>query len=160
MATLVARQRFSLLVAESQSAAELPVGSDRTRTYDVASRKKLSAAADADAPGAQAIATRYTGNTSLDLTSFTGTLEAGQDATGQKVNAILLVNNSTVNDVTITGGIGNEYELNGGVSKVVGPGCIYQEFFNEDLADVDGTHKAIDFAVTAGQTFDLILVMG
>ena len=160
MSTIVARQQFSLKVTETEDSTEQPLGTDRTRSYNSSSRKKLSAGSDADAPGSLALATRYTGSQNLDLTDFTGTLGAGQDATGLRVNGILLVNNSTTNDVTITGGVANEYELNGGNDKVVKPGCSYQEFFNDKLDEVAAGVKAISIAATAGQTFDLILVIG
>lgn len=160
MSTIYATMQFSLAVSETKTAAEVPLGEDRTATYNAADRFRLSADSGADAPAAQAIATQYTGSQSIDLTNFTGSQGAGQDASGLKVQAVLLRNNSTSYDVVLNGGVSNEYELNDGADKTVQPGCSWQEFFNDQLADVDGTHKVIDITAQAGETFDLIVLLG
>lgn len=101
-----------------------------------------------------------TATLNLDLAAYTDPELGADDATGLKVQAIRVNNLSTTNILTISDGAANPYQLNGGADIVVPIGGWVEMYFNDQLADVAAGAKTIDFTPTAGQGYQVMIIMG
>jgi len=159
MSTLTANMQFSLSVNEVFSAAECPSAGDRTLVHNQFN-ELVSFSASSTPPISQVFAKQYTGTQNLDLTALVKDIGGTIDCTGLKVQAILLNNLSTTDELIVSDGGANPYSLNGGDDKEVPPGGRWQEYFADQLADVDATHLAIDITPAAGEQFQIIMIFG
>lgn len=95
----------------------------------------------------------------IDLTA----LPSSQDdinGTGKKVN-LFHVRNRGANAITIAPGASNGYELFGaGKDFVLPAGGELTLKFNDNLADIDATHKNIELTGTAADQCDLLIGLG
>ncbi len=105
-------------------------------------------------------AEKLTSSQTLDLTALARTLEATINATGLKIQAILLNNLSTANTVLIDDNAANENQINAGADVTIQPESSLAMVFKDKLADVDATHKLVTFTATAGQSYEVALALG
>jgi hypothetical protein len=100
------------------------------------------------------------GAATIDLTALLGVNDVAQDATGLKVQTLILENVSD-NAITISPGSSNPYPLFGsGNDLVVPPGAVMQFFWNDELADVSGTVCEIDLSGAGTDTIRIGLCLG
>jgi hypothetical protein len=166
MSTIAAAFRAVLEFAETFSTVELPAVGNRTITNN-----KFNAGVKLDAtttpPGAKGYAAKLAGTQTLDLTALARTSGGTIDATGLKLQAILVNNLSTTATLSISKGVSDGYAFNGASGNyVVPPEGTQLVFFNDALGDVGAGAKNLTFTVTpAGsgtevEDFELILIFG
>jgi len=100
-----------------------------------------------------------TGTENLDLTALDGTTGA-VDATGLKLQVLLVNNLSDSDDLEITDGTSDPYSLNDTDGIQVPPGASMLWYFADQLADVASGAKAIDFTPAAGESYQVLMVFG
>lgn len=161
MSTPTANIVLNAGAVEALSSTEIPIVG-ATNLNLAAFSKKHALNASSTPPLTKMYGERITssGADTKDLTALTRTLLATLDATGLKLQALILINNSTTNTVTIADGDSNPYAINSAAAIVVPAGGELYMYFNDKLADVDGTHKNIKFTGTSGQTYDLLMCFG
>jgi hypothetical protein len=158
MSTISGNQRFILQTTESFTAVELPELGEQKLTYD-AFNKSVTLSPTTTPPATKSWAKKLTGSQTLDLTALTRTLGATVNATGLRLQSILVNNLSTTDNVVIAKGVSNGYAFNGAAgNKTIVAGGSFMEFFNDGLTDIDATHKTLD--ITAVGDFQIILVCG
>ena len=158
MSTISATLRFYLSFVEQFSAAEMPASSGRSISNDQFGQA-FKLAAGSTPPAAKGWAGQLTGNQTLDFTALARTIGPTVNATGLKLQAILVNNLDDANPLVIAKGAVNGYAFNAAAgNKTIVAGGSYQEFFNDGLADVDATHKTFD--ITATGDFQILLVFG
>jgi len=112
-------------------------------------------------PATKFIAEKYTGTQNLDFTALARTaLGDTVDASGLKLQLLLLVNLSTTDDVTISDAAANPYSINGTDDVVVPVGGYLLMQFNDQLDDVAAGALGMDITPGAGESFQLVLVFG
>lgn len=160
MSTISATQRFSLSVAETFTEDEMPAAGSRTVINNqFNSTKKLNATSTP--PGTKAWAAKFTGDQSIDLTALTRSVGPTVDASGLKLQMLLLNNLSESATLTIVEGAANGYAINGASGAyLLPPEAKIQSYFADALAEIDGTHKTLDITITAGQQYEIQLVFG
>lgn len=159
MSTITATIVLNPDVAETFTAAELPgVGGTVLNYTQLKQTKRLTASSTP--PATKVYGEKITSSTALDLTALVRSIGGTIDTTGLKLQYLHLENLSAANTVTVADGDANAYQIAAGQSIVVPAGGFLALFFNDKLADVDATHKAIKFTATAGQSYDLLLVFG
>ena len=160
MSTISATQRFALSVVETFSEEEMPATGNRSFSNDQFNlTQKLNATSTP--PGAKTWAEELTGDQSPDFTALARAFGAAVDASGLKLQMLLVNNLSESATLVVAKGSSNGYAINGAAGDfTVPPGGSVQYFFNDALTDVDGTHKTIDCTITAGQSYQLQLVFG
>lgn len=166
MSTISATCRFFLTFLESFTAAEMPSSGNRAITNDqFNSTQKLSAATTP--PAAKGWGDDLSGTQTLDLTALARTVGPTVDATGLKLQALLINNLSPTATLNVAKGAANGYAINGAAGDfTIPPGGSLQMFFNDGLADIDATHKTLDLTVTpAGsgtevEDFEAIFIFG
>ena len=103
------------------------------------------------------------GAATIDLTALLGTQE-DIDATGLKVQLFRVKSNSADNGaLTISPGAANPYVLFGAGNSLVYPAGLTLDWpfpFGDKLADVAAGVKNIDLAGTAGNVFDIEILVG
>ena len=154
--TLVAQAN----IVSKWSASELPSTAGEQSVVHTAFAKSIPLRADSTPPASKKMADEFTGDQNLDLTALSDPEVGAVDATGLKVQVLLVNNLSTSATLTLSDGVANPYQLNGGDTIVIPPGGTDLKFFNDKLADVAAGAKCFDAAITAGQKFQLLLVMG
>ncbi len=151
--------QMGLTVVQEWTAAELPSGGDRSLTHNQFNNtRKLNIASTP--PATKVYAKKLTGSQALDFTALTPDIGAVIDATGLKLQCLLLNNLSTSNTVDWADGGANPYSINTTDPILVQPGSALQLYFNDKLADVGGGAKAVAITATGGQSYELILVFG
>jgi len=121
--------------------------------------KKLNASSTP--PGSASWADALSGDQTLDFTALSRSIGEDVDATGLKLQMLLLNNLSASATLTLAKGASNGYAVNGAAGSLVcPPGGSVQYFFNDALEDVDATHKTLDLTITAGEEFEIQLVFG
>lgn len=101
------------------------------------------------------------GDLTLDLTDLPGVSEVSQNCTGLKVQTLIINNPADNAALTISPGASNPYPLFGtGNDLVVPPGATMAFSFVDQLADVSGTVKTIDFAGGNAESFELGICLG
>ena len=166
MSTISATQRFGLSVMEAFSEAELPAAKNRTLVDDqFGSSVKLDA--DTTPPATKAWSAKLTSTQTLDLTALTRSVGATVNATGLRLQMLLLNNLSATATLMIDKGASNGYPINGAAEGlVVPPSGLAQLYFADGLADVAAGAKTLDLTVTpAGsgtevEDFEIQLVFG
>jgi hypothetical protein len=158
MSAISAIIRFYTAFNEVFTAAEIPASSNRSVNNDQFNRTiKLSASSTPAAT--KGWAGVFTGNQTLDFSALARTVGPTVNATGLKLQAILVNNLDATNPMTIAKGAANGYAFNGAAgNKVITPNGSWQEYFAGGLAAIDGTHKTID--ITATGDFQVILIFG
>ncbi len=148
-----------LTIVSTRTEAELPSASGRSITHSLFNQSK-TLNADSTPPATKKYANEITSTATLDLTALADPEIGTVDGTGLKVQAIQVNNLSTTNTVTIADGGANPYQLFAGQSLVVPAGACMQMFFNDKLADIAVAVKNILFTATAGQKYQVVIVMG
>lgn len=146
-------------IVSTWEAADLPSAGQQSMThsqFDTSVNLHVSS----DVPVTKKYADELTGNQSLDLTALADPEWGTIDGTGLKVQGILVNNLSASATLTISDGGANPYSLNATANLVVKPGASLQMYFADQLADIAAGAKAIDFAITAGQSYQVSIVMG
>lgn len=102
------------------------------------------------------------GAATIDLTALTGLNGASVTFTGLKVQSVKFRNKATnANDITITEGASNGYELLGnGFTLILKPGQEAQFYLNDAAPDVGGSAKTIDISGTGTQVLEVAMVAG
>ncbi|NIO43782.1 MAG: hypothetical protein GTO41_28670 [Burkholderiales bacterium] len=106
------------------------------------------------------------GSASIDLTNLPGPLSTTITFSGLKVQQLKIVCPDTNSGgITFDVAIANGYNLFGAdnasdESVEVMPGALIQMQHNNNIEDVDATHKAITVTGTGTDTFDIILTAG
>jgi hypothetical protein len=157
--TLTANLAARLGLVRSLDDTEVPSAGAHTTAHNAFDFTKLLDA-NSTPPGTKSYVDELTGTQNLDLTALSDPELGTVDGTGLKVQAILVNNTSGSADLTISDGAANPYSLNGTADIVVEYGGTLLMYFNDQLADVAAGAKAIDFTITAGQTFQLAIIMG
>ena len=166
MSTISATQKFSLSVLETFTEAELPSAKNRGLLSDqFGSSIRLDAAS---APAAtKAWAAALDGSQTIDLTALARTVGAAVNATGLRLQMLLLNNLSGTATLLLDKGASNGYAINAAAEGLtLPPGGSVQLYFADGLVDVDATHKTLDATVTkAGsgtevEDFEIQLVFG
>jgi len=152
-------QQFGLTVVETATAAEVPSASDRTIIHDqYNSRKTLTA--DTTPPGTLHYSSEGTGTVTLDLTALVDTVFGTKDASGLKLQSLLLNNLSTTDNVDIGDALANPYAINAGNDIRVPPGGKLETYYADQLADVAAGAKGITITAAVGEDWQLQLVFG
>ena len=158
--TISATQRFSLSAVETFTVDEMPAAGNRTVTNNqFNSTVRLNAGS---APAAtKAWSGKLAGNQTLDLTALARTVGETVDATGLKLQMLLLNNLSESASLMIAEGASNGYAINGASGVyIVPPGAKLQTYYADSLADVAAGVKTLDITITAGEQFEVQLVFG
>jgi hypothetical protein len=95
----------------------------------------------------------------IDFTALP-TLQGTRDATGMKLRYIRVQNHSTTTVFSIAAGGANGYVLNAVALKANKNEGWFLQGFASELANVDATHKTLDWTLTGGHTASLTLVFG
>jgi hypothetical protein len=155
--TIQASLQQALTVVETKSAADLPAAGDRSMTYDQFNVRKTLNTASTPA-GTQFLAKQYASGQTLDFTALVNDLGETIDATGLKLQAMLLVNPSSSANVDWADGASDAYSINNAEGLRIPPGGSVELYFHGQLADVAAGVKDVD--ITATDAFQLILVFG
>ena len=149
-----------LTVVEEFPEADWPAAQDRVVTHDAYnSRRNLHAASTP--PASQKYADTLTGPQTLDLQALADPVSGTLDGSGLKVQALLVNNLSTTDDLVIDDGAANPYSLNGGDPITLPPGASFGPlYFADGLADIDATHSEIDITAGAAETYEIMLILG
>lgn len=100
------------------------------------------------------------GAASIDLTALLGVNDVSQDATGLKVQT-LIVDNPSSNPITLSPGASNPYALFGAGNDLVVPaGAVMSFYFADQLADVGASAKTIDLSGTGTDTIKIGFGLG
>ena len=159
MSEINAQLELKAQVTETFDETEMPGAVDRAVTYsDFGWKDRLNA--DSTPTAEMVHVAEGTGNASLDLTALARAFGGSLDATDKKLRMILVNNLSATTDLTIADGGANPYSINGTNDKVVKPGARYMEFFDDALADVSGTAKAIDITAGVAEDWELMMIFG
>jgi len=159
MPTINATQQFGLTVVESGTLVEVPSAGDRTVIHNqFGSVVRLNAASTP--PGSMVYAAKGTGTVTLDLTALVSSVFGTKDASGLKLQSLLLNNLSTTDDVDIGDAVANPYPINNGADIRVPPGGKLETYYADQLADVAA--GALGILITAGvaEEWELIIVLG
>ena len=159
MSTVNATVTQNLTIGELFSAVDLPAAGNLNVTYDDFNTTKTLNAASTP-PGTKGFAREYTSSQTLDLTAIVRDLGANLDCSGLKLQALLLKNTSTTSWLTVADSGSNTYQCNSGSPLAIPPGGRQLLYFDDELADVDATHKILTCQTTAGQKFQLAAVFG
>lgn len=101
------------------------------------------------------------GAITIDLTALLGVNDEIQDATGLKLQTIIINNPSGNNPITVTTGAANGFPLFGGTNSVVIPADSTLAFYvPEGLTDVAAADKNIDVSGTGTETFKVGICLG
>jgi len=166
MSTISATQRFGLSVMETFTEAELPAAKNRTIVDDqFGSSVKLDAASTP--PATKAWSAKGTSTQTIDLTVLDRSVGPSINASGLRLQMLLLNNLSATASLMIDKGASNGYPINGSSEGlVVPPSGSAQLYFADGLADVASGAKTLDVTVTpAGsgvevEDFEIQLVFG
>ena len=165
MSTITATVRFFASFVEKFSEAEVPSSNNRSFTNDLFN-SNMNISPTTTPPASKAWADELIGNQTLDLTALTRLVGPTVDATGLKLQAILINNLDASDPLIVAAGVTNGYDLScdaGSSSsaageKTVAPGGNYLEFFNDALADVAADAKTLE--ITAPGDFQIMLIFG
>jgi hypothetical protein len=159
MPTINATQQFGLTVVETGTAAEVPSAGDRTINHNqFNSRVRLNASSTP--PGTMTYAAEGTGTVTLDLTALVCSVFGTKDATGLKLQSLLLNNLSTTDNVDIGDAGANPYVINNGNNIRVPPGGKLETYYADQLADVAAGAKGITITAGVAEDWQLVLVFG
>ncbi len=159
MSTLEATLDVRPTVIETFSAVELPgVGSQQISYDQFSTRNQLNASSTP--PATMVYAEELTGPQNLDLTALARSIGGTIDTSGLKLQAIRVINLSTTDLVDIEDGAANAYQLNNGDAIRIPAGGELLLYFNDKLADVDGTHKMLDVTPAGGEDVQVMLLFG
>ncbi len=101
------------------------------------------------------------GAITIDLTALLGVNDESQDATGLKLQTIIISNPTGNNAITVTTGASNGFPLFGGTNSVIIPaGATLAFFVPEGLTDVASGDAEIDVSGTGTETFDVGICLG
>lgn len=158
--TITANPAARLSLIRSFDADEVPSAGAHTSThneFDVSIPLKASSTP----PISKSYLDTLTGDqTAFDLTSMTDPELGAVDGTDLEVQVILVNNLSATETLTISDNAATPYSLNATNDIVVLPGGTQFLYFHDGLVNIDATHKLIDFAITAGHSFQLGILMG
>lgn len=157
--TLTANLAARLGLVRSLDATEVPSAGAHTTPHNEFDFTKALTASSTP-PLSKSYLDMLTGDQNLDLTALADPELGTVDGTGLKVQAILVKNISGSADLTISDAAANPYSLNSTADIVVEYGGSLLLFFNDQLADIAAGAKGIDFTITAGQSFELGILMG
>jgi len=157
--TLTANLAARLSLNRSLDATEVPSAGAHTTPHNQFDFTKLLNA-DSTPAGTKSFLDDFTSTQNLDLTSLTDPQIGAVDGTGLKVQAILVNNTSASATLAISDGGANPYSLNATANIVVPAGATFFAYYADKLADIGAAAKAITFTTTAGQTFQLGIIMG
>lgn len=166
MSAIAATLRFGLSVLETFTAAEMPASKNRTVTDD-GFNTTVNLGAATTPPGTKGWAALLSGTQTIDATALTRTVGPAINATGLRLQALLVNNLSTTATVSLAKGSSNGLPFNGASGGlVVPPSGSALLYFADGLADVAAGAKTIDITVTpAGSgtevlNFQIQLVFG
>jgi len=159
MPNIHATQQFGLTVVETATAAEVPSASDRTIVRDQFN-SRMSLNADSTVPGTMVYAVEDTGTVTLDLTALADDVFGTKDASGLKLQSLLLNNSSTSDNVDIGDAGANPYQINNGNDVRVPPGGKLETYYADQLDDVAAGAKGITITAAVGEDWQLALVFG
>jgi len=101
------------------------------------------------------------GAITIDLAALLGVNDEVQDATGLKLQTIIISNPSGNNAITVTTGAVNGFPLFGGTNSVVIPtGATLAFYVPEGLTNVAAADKTIDVSGTLVEKFDVGITLG
>lgn len=159
-----AKLQFILSAVEVFTATEVPSAGGQTFSHNGFNQSiQLTGTSS---PVVDALyAEELTGPQSLDLTALSRTNRDDLDATGKKLQAMLVNNLSSTSDLVISDGGANPYSINGTADVTIPAGDgtntpSLMLFFPQALDDVAAGAKAIDFTITAGQDFQVLMLFG
>lgn len=149
-------------VTETFAATDLPSIGALSLPYAAFSKRwALNAASTPPATKVYGEEVTTDGAETLDFTALARSIGGTIDCSGLRLQALMLINESTTNTVTIKKGAANGYDFNATAQTIlVQAECALMMTFNDDLVDVDGTHKEIDITATNGQKYFLLLLFG
>jgi hypothetical protein len=159
LGTVSARVQILFNLATAYTALESP-GTGGATINRAAFNKSLTLGALSVPPAAAVYGEELTSSQTLDLTALVRSLEAVLDATGLKLQAILINNISLANSVVLADAGANTYLVNAGEPLTIPADSVLALAFNDTLADVDTTHKVLTFTATSGQKYQVALVLG
>lgn len=166
MSTITATQRFALAVLEAFTAVELPASNNRSLNNDQFN-KTVTLSATTTPPGTKGWAAKLTSSQTINLAALTRSVGPTIDATGLRLQMVLVNNLSTTATLAIDKGASNGYPINGAAGgQVIPPGGSWQAYFADGLADVAAGARTLDATVTpAGsgtevEDFEIIMVFG
>ncbi|HEY4760951.1 MAG TPA: hypothetical protein VIH42_10265 [Thermoguttaceae bacterium] len=160
MSTITSAQSFDTTVTETFTAQEMPATSNRQIQYNQFN-ETVNLNAGSTPPATKVYAELLEGDQTLDFTSLARSFGADINATGLKLQQIQIYNTSDTATLVVAKGASNGYPFNGAAgNKTILPGARWSEFFNDGLADIDGTHKNIDITITEGEEYQIVLVFG
>jgi len=149
-----------LTVVEEFTAAEMPSGGDRSLTHDVFNNHETRTSSSTP-PVSKVYAKKLTGSQNLDFTALVPDVGDTIDATGLKLQYVMINNLSTANNVDWADGGANPYSINNTNPIRVPPGArLGPIYFADQLADVAAGAKAVAITAGAGQDYEVILVFG
>lgn len=111
-------------------------------------------------PVTKAYKETLTGTQTLDLTALVDDYFGTVDGSGLKLQAILVRNTDTADDLVMSKGAANGYELGSATATTIPPGGKLQATYNDKLDDIDATHKNLTFTPGAGKSYDVVILMG
>ncbi len=101
------------------------------------------------------------GAKTIDLTALQGVNDVAIDATGLKLQTIIIKNPVGNNPMTIGEGAVNGYPIFGAANDLTVPGgCTMTMIFNDQLVDVGATDLAIDIVGTGTESVDIGICLG
>lgn len=163
-ASVSAKYRFQLTVTD-QPAAGLDLATDVPYTHEI-----THTLTTLDGTTTPAVTKSFSdtvalsaGAVSLDLTSLAGPNSTTIDFTGLKIQIFeMSCPDTNTGVISMTNGAANPYDIYGAAGGIVSlvPGGRIMCYTDDELEDVDGTHKQLDFAGTGVETFSIILTAG
>lgn len=101
----------------------------------------------------------------LDFTSMTGLAGASRDASGLKLQYLEVINPAGNGNLYVVPGASNGYNIPNASSRwdLLGHStldAVMAAVFNDDLADVSGSAKTLDFSGTGTESFFVKLLFG
>jgi len=118
--------------------------------------------ADSTPPVTKKYAAELTGTQTLDLTAAADPELGTLDMSGLKLQAMLVVNLSTTDNLVVEDGAANPYQVNAGDTIVIEEGGenFALMYFGGKLADVAAGAKNLKFTAAPGESYQVILVFG
>lgn len=148
-------------------------GTSVATQHDIGNFQKVLESVDRGSPpasGAPGVSVCYSdtitldgsGDYDLDLTDLLDAESNAVDATDLDLHYYLFDSPTTnAGAVTVDSGVSNGYSyLNNGVDYDLNPGSYDASLYESNIGDVDSTHKIIHFDGTAGDTLNVVLLLG
>jgi hypothetical protein len=148
-------------VLEEVPAADTPAVGKHTISYSQFNQTLGPFDATTTPPASQVYAEQLTGTQTLDFTALVRSAGATPiDATGQKLQSILVINLSTTDAIDVEQGAGDPYVINDADDIQVPIGGTLFMAFNDKLADVSPTVKDLLLTIAGGESANVMLIFG